>query len=54
MSYGSDDDNEAPNRKDNKPEEKKNATEIETLTKFIERPKNYFTDHVYRAYMAAH
>ena len=43
MSYGSDD--ETPKRKENKPE-KKNLTEIETLTKFIERPKNYFTDPI--------
>jgi len=47
MTYGSDEDNEIPNRiNNNDKSQKKNYTEVENLTKFIERPKNYFSDPV--------
>lgn len=54
MSYGSDEDentdendSNTANRKNNdNKSNNKNTTEIETLTKFIERPKSYFTDPI--------
>lgn len=42
MSYGSDDDN----NNNETPKRTNNSTEINTLTKFIQRPKNYFSDPI--------